>query len=369
MTQTWWWQDAPPLRVVPISGPGDRVGHYRIQRELGRGGQAIVFLAEDEKLNRNVALKILTRSSLASASTLERFRREAEACSKLNHPNICTVYESGVIADLPFIAMEYVDGSPISQHIEQSRRGSVESDEVFFQSETVESAASAHVSPDEINSLVSMPAKTEIAGLVKAFADAARALNAAHEAGIIHRDIKPGNLMLREDGSPVMLDFGLAQDLESDRHSITQTGDFFGTPAYMSPEQISAHRIRLDHRTDIFSLAVSLYESLTLERPFDSATREGIYQAILTKNPKDARKINPAIPKDLTVVIGKAMEKDRDRRYATALEFGEDLDRVRRIEPIKAKAAGPLVTPATLDATQQGHRGPPFLDPSVCRHW
>ncbi|MCA9319924.1 MAG: serine/threonine protein kinase, partial [Planctomycetes bacterium] len=155
--------------------------------------------------------------------------------------------------------------------------------------------------------------------------------------------IKPGNIMIGREGEPVVLDFGLAQNEDEAHLTLTQTGDFFGTPAYMSPEQISAHRIRLDRRTDIFSLAATLYEITVGRRPFDAGTREGLYQAILTKQCPDPRKQNPKISRDLAVVLLTALEKDRDRRYPTALEFAEELRRVRVYEPIKARPAGPLL--------------------------
>ena len=139
----------------------------------------------------------------------------------------------------------------------------------------------------------------------------------------------------------MILDFGLAQEVEGDQPTLTMTGDLMGTPAYMSPEQIAAQRITIDRRTDVYSLGVSLYECLTLRRPFDAPTRERLYQAILTKDPADARELNPALPGDVKVVLETALEKDRDRRYQTALDFAEDLRRVRMHErhPCEASRA------------------------------
>jgi formylglycine-generating enzyme required for sulfatase activity len=182
----------------------------------------------------------------------------------------------------------------------------------------------------------SMP-RDEIMRVVKIFERAAQALHTAHEAGITHRDIKPGNIMLTSDGRPVILDFGLAQMEEDDGPTLTQSGDLFGTPAYMSPEQLTRHSIRLDRRTDVYSLGVTLYKCLTLADAFTAPTRQSLYHTILTKDAVDPRRLNPAIPPDLVVVLETAMEKDRDRRYKTAEAFAEDLQRVREYQPILAR--------------------------------
>ena len=159
---------------------------------------------------------------------------------------------------------------------------------------------------------------------------------------MIHRDLKPGNIMVDASGEPVVLDFGLARDLEGDGVSITKSGDFLGTPAYMSPEQIASGHIHLDRRSDVYSLGVTLYECLTLKRPFDAPTREGLYQAILSKEPPDPRRLNKAISADLKVVLETALNKDRDRRYVSAEAFADDLKRVRELKPIQAKPISPI---------------------------
>ena len=176
--------------------------------------------------------------------------------------------------------------------------------------------------------------------MIARFETIARALHDAHEAGVTHRDIKPGNIMITPKGEPIILDFGLARDEESDLPSITRSGDLFGTPAYMSPEQLMAQRIPLDRRTDVYSLGVTLYEALTLQKPFNAPTRHALYQAIQYKEPQDPRKINRAISKDLRVVLETALTKDRDKRYQTAEDLAEDLRRVREVEPIHAKPVG-----------------------------
>jgi tetratricopeptide (TPR) repeat protein len=185
--------------------------------------------------------------------------------------------------------------------------------------------------------------RDEIAANAAIVEKVARALHAAHELGVIHRDIKPANVMITPEGEPVLLDLGLARDESSDHHTLTKTGDVFGTPAYMSPEQLTGQRIRADRRTDVYALGATLYEALTLRRPFEAPTREALYQAILTEPPRDPRRINPRIPAELKVVIETALEKNRNRRYQTALALAQDLERVRKHEPIRARPAGPIL--------------------------
>ncbi|MEE9392719.1 MAG: serine/threonine-protein kinase [Planctomycetota bacterium] len=330
----------PVTPAIFPSGPGDMIGRFKILRELGRGGQAIVYLAADDELGRQVAVKVLTKLGPGSEGTLQRFKREAEVCSRLDVPGICTVYEAHVEGGIPFIVMQYIEGITLAQQL--SRRNSTQGDSDDFDISLDDEAEDALAAAPDATA-ADAPDKQEIESQLKTFEAAAQALDAAHRAGILHRDIKPGNIMVQPDSMPVVLDFGLARSEEETHLTLTQTGDFFGTPAYMSPEQISAHRIRLDERSDVFSLAVTLFECLTLRRPFDSASREGIYQAILMKDPPNPRRINPAISRDLAVVLEKALEKDRDRRYRNAGDLAEELRRVRSFEPIEARPADPIL--------------------------
>ena len=321
----------------------ERIGHYRIIEQIGRGGQATVYLAEDEKLSRRVALKVLPALGPRSELSLLRLRREAEICSRLDHPGICTVFEAGVDEGMAFIAMEYVRGETLARMVSIERDERSEGDSFHVETDAPRGDAEELVKGARQASAASPPDLDGVNRFVAILERAARALHAAHEAGVIHRDIKPGNVIVGEDDRPVMLDFGLARDLDDGSFTLTQSGEFFGTPLYMSPEQISAHRISLDRRTDIFSLAVTLYECVTAARPFDAPTREGVYQAIMVKDPPSPRKLNPAISRDLGVVLQKALEKDRDRRYATAEEFAHDLERARTMRPVMARPSGPLL--------------------------
>ncbi len=330
------------------SSPGtETIGDYRILRELGRGGMGVVYLAEDSRLRRNVALKVLSPVFASSKDLQKRFQREAALASKLDHPGICAIHEAGEANGIPFIAMRYVQGETLEHWINAARiaagmgeRGSLGT--AGMPKTPGEPTGAGPAERPALKRSTGAGTREEIQRIVHLVEKTARALHVAHEAGLIHRDIKPGNVMVTREGDPILLDFGLARDEEGTGASITQTGALMGTPAYMSPEQIAAQRIRLDRRTDVYSLGVTLYEALTLRLPFTAGSRDSLYQKILVTEPENIRRLNPAVPPDLKVVIDKSLEKDRDRRYPTALEFGEDLRRVRENEPVKARPIGPV---------------------------
>lgn len=282
---------------------GKEIGNYTIESLLGSGGMGEVYLAREVKLNRRVALKILPRHFVADAERAARFEREALALSALNHPNLATVYEVGEAGGLHFIAMEFVEGQTLRSMIRDGLKLK--------------------------NSL-------SIAGQV------AEALSAAHRQGIIHRDIKPDNIMVRSDGYVKLLDFGLAKltearALQEAEVEHTQAGAAIGTLAYMSPEQAAGETT--DQRTDIWSLGVVLYEMVTGRKPFDGGDRRVTINAILSREPDSARSFDPALPAELDLILDKALEKDRDLRYQTVADFRADLRRLlRSIESVTGSA-------------------------------
>lgn len=285
--------------------PAERLGPYRLLRLLGAGGMGAVYLADDTQLGRRAAVKVLRREIAALPEVGLRFEREAHAIARLKHPHIVTVYGVGNDEGMRYIAMEYVEGP-------------------------------------ELDEILAEPAdrRPPVTRFVSWCRDVARALASAHDEGLIHRDVKPSNIRVTHKGRAVLLDFGLAQH-EAD-NTLTMSGTFRGTPSFASPEQVAGRRIPIDHRTDVYSLGATLYMALTGVVPFPGETREQVFNQILLKDPAAPRSLNPAIPRDLETVILTAMEKDKDRRYATAAAFADDLDAILQMRPIRARPPGAL---------------------------
>jgi formylglycine-generating enzyme required for sulfatase activity/tRNA A-37 threonylcarbamoyl transferase component Bud32 len=308
-----------------------RLGHYQLLKELGRGAQGVVYLAEDVKLRRKVALKMLAGADIDSHVVRQRFQREAELTSKFAHPGICGVHEVGAVDGVPYIAMQFVQGVTLAEILERAKKGA---DGAAPGEGTVsDSLAILHDSGSK---------GQQLHDLIKLLERAARALHVAHEAGLVHRDVKPGNIMVTPEGNPVLLDFGIARDLHAEGAGLTQSGQIIGTPAYLAPEQIVASRGAVDRRTDVYALGVILFECLTLRRPHHATSWDQLFNQILHGDAPSPRLINPRIPPDLCTVIEVAMERDQARRYPTAEALADDLRRVRAFEPIEAKAAGPI---------------------------
>jgi serine/threonine protein kinase/WD40 repeat protein len=346
------------LKLIPQ--PGDKVGDFEIIRKLGTGGMGVVYEARQLSTGRRVALKILS-PTLTRQKSRQRFLREAQAAARLQHPNIVTVYDICSEEDLVYYAMDFVDGYPLSRVIRKlpsvkSSLGSItqvittgtgEGDQIDHQAKTVipdsegrdpQSAAELSESDRteqaaDTTLLTSNPAYIrEVATMLR---EVARALDYAHSQGVIHRDIKPGNLLLDRSGGLHLVDFGLARVL--DEGNITLSGELMGTPLYMSPEQVAAGRIGMDHRTDIYSLGVVAYHLLCLQPPYKAESREGLLRAIAVQSPPPLSSLNSSLPRDLETIVHHAMEKDPDRRYASGAELADDLDRWLSGKPIKVK--------------------------------
>jgi WD40 repeat protein len=298
-----------------------RFGDFVIESELGRGGMGVVYLAKQVSLQRRVALKVMAGGLSLSKRHVERFRREAAAAAQLRHPAIVAVHSLHEVDGAFAIAMDYVAGRNLGDVLDDLR------------------LANGHGGAVE-GTLGIAPEKGYVAECALLAAQLASALAAAHAQGVVHRDLKPRNLMLDERRQARLLDFGLAKSLGDG--SISMSGEITGTVHYMSPEQTLAKRVVVDHRTDVFALGVILYELLTLRRPFDGKNLQQIVYEICFKDPEAPQKHNPKVPRDLATIVAKALEKDPQNRYATAAEMEADLLRFLRWEPIHAKPAGAL---------------------------
>ncbi|MBC7926421.1 MAG: protein kinase, partial [Bryobacteraceae bacterium] len=312
---------------------GQTVSHYRIIQKIGGGGMGVVFLAEDSRLGRQVALKFLPDDIAADPQSLERFRREARAASAINHPHICTIYDIGEDENKrPFLAMEYLEGETLKHKLEG----------------------------------ISIPFTRVLEWSVQI----ADALEAAHSKGIVHRDIKPANLFVTDRNQAKVLDFGLAKlASESARAGPSENtatlvvgfettpGTTMGTISYMSPEQAGAED--LDARTDIFSFGVVLYQMATGKLPFDGRTSAIVFSAILTHTPPPPSSLNPDIPEDIDRIVARMLEKDRSLRYQSAADLLADLRSLQRdttmsqpslVRPGSVRPGSPAALPQTKQA-------------------
>ena len=303
------------------SRSANRIGRFRIVEEVGRGGQAIVYLARDDQLGRDVAIKVMQVGSQAP-EVLKRFQREAAIVSGLDDHGICAVYDAGVSEGVAYIAMQFLRGPSLKDWLKQLAASG-------------EQTGATSTEPLSKASRNGKAQRRRMDRILEVIERVARSLHTAHEAGVIHRDIKPANVMITEGDRPVIVDFGLAQATDHQFETLTMSGDLFGTPLYMSPEQVRGER--MDARTDIYSLGVVLYEALTGERPHEAATREGLYRAILEDNAASLRAHRTDLSRDIEVIVATAMEKDLRRRYQTAADLADDIRRFRRHEIIKAK--------------------------------
>ncbi len=289
------------MRAASMLG---ELGDYELLEEIGRGGQGVVFRARQKSLNRTVALKVISLGQWASKAHLKRFRLEAEAAASLDHPSIVPIYEVGERDGSCYFSMKFVEGGQLDEVVRRT--------------------------PMSIRQALDLIAKV------------ARTVHYAHEHGILHRDIKPGNILLDAKGEPHLTDFGLARLVESES-SVTQTLDVLGTPSYMAPEQAVGNNAAVSSATDVYGLGAVLYQLLTGQPPFAGGTTYETIKLVLDTEPRPPRLLNPKVDRDLSTICLKCLEKDPKRRYSPALALAEDLERWQKHEPIAARRVGPLV--------------------------
>jgi serine/threonine protein kinase/tetratricopeptide (TPR) repeat protein len=277
---------------------GKRIDKYEILSELGRGGMGVVFKARDTALNRVVAMKVLRDGEEASQEQIRRFQKEAESMGKIRHRLIVPIYDYGMKDNLHYFTMEFVSGRTLDEYIDRR---------AFTQ-----------------------------AKCVRILKDLAEAIHAAHSVGIIHRDLKPSNIIVDEEGSPHIMDFGLAKDIDNTKSRLTRTGAMIGTPYYMSPEQAKGEK-RLTTAVDIYALGVILYEMLTGRVPFSGQNQAEVYHKIIHKSFRPIRELNPKISPELEIICSRLMMKAPVDRYQTAQDISEDLQRFMEHRPIQAK--------------------------------
>ena len=307
-------QSAGPLaQTGELSGS---VGRYQLLRLLGKGGMGSVWEAFDTAVRRRVALKIVDGFDEMSAAQRQRFEREAWIGGRLNHSNIVRVFDAGVLGTQAFIAMELVEGGTLHTWIRRQR-------------EVLNDGATS----------ASEPPARRIEELCRKFLGLARGLEHCHRQSVLHRDIKPLNVLVsQDDGRLLLSDFGLARDAELSR--MTVKGDFMGTVPYMAPEQLMAHRAKVDQRSDIWSLGVTLYEGITLAYPFEADSEERYVTAIVTQDPVTPRQRQANIPRDLETIVLKCLRRDPRDRYQDGGEFADDLERYLQGRPIRARRLG-----------------------------
>ena len=321
--------------------PQPAMSDFEIGEEIGRGAMGIVYVARQIGLDRQVAIKMLPGYLAADVTTVARFRREAQAVARLKHPGIVQVYGFGEAAGQPWLAMELVDGVPLDQVIAAMRatpgqwRTGGQLRTLVARLGNRRCGASSTSAPSEPDPWA-RDAVTILTGVAAQVADA---LSYAHTRGIVHRDVKPSNILLRADCSALLLDFGLAHDDLG--ATLTRTGQIAGTPHYMAPEQ-TLDASATTPRSDVFSLGVVLYELLTLERPFAAGSETAVLERVRGADPIRPSRLNPSLPRDLEAVLQKALEKEPLARYADAGLFAADLQAALRGESVTARHLGPI---------------------------
>jgi serine/threonine protein kinase/WD40 repeat protein len=355
--------NVPPDGGEPVQTLGAPLGDFRLVRELGRGGMGVVYEAEQLSLGRRVALKVLPFASTLDPKQLQRFKNEAHAAAQLQHTGIVPVYATGCERGVHFYAMQFIDGQTLATLIHELRRlegrdAAGEAAHPGPSAPTASRSTDPYALPPfaapyrEGVGVVAAPAADTAPGalpwtqqsargpgffrtVARLGLQAAEALEHAHQLGVIHRDVKPGNLLVDARGHLWVTDFGLAHC--QNQPGLTMTGDLLGTLRYMSPEQALGQRVLVDHRTDLYSLGVTLYELLTLEPAFPGGNREEVLRQIAFEEPRAPRRLDKTIPTELETIVLKLLEKNPQERYATAQELADDLGRFLDDKPIRAK--------------------------------
>lgn len=334
-----------PLLAGPVveSPPSQVLGDYRLIREIGRGGMGVVYEAEQVSLGRRVALKVLPSAAALDPRHRQRFQVEVQAVALLRHDHIVPIFGVGCDQGAHYFAMQLIDGPSLTQIIQDLKHEQTpETSPVDELSRGLESSGSRlfHIKSRLSRSAVhSSTIRERCRTAARLGLEAAEALEHAHQLGVIHRDVKPSNLLVDAQGKLWVADFGLAR-LPEHEHDLTWTGDLIGTVRYMSPEQVRAQRGGVGWATDIYSLGVTLYELITLQPAFFSQDRQELLRRILHDDPVSPRKLHPAIPRDLETIVLKAMEKEPTARYGSARAMADDLKRFLGDEPILARRAG-----------------------------
>ncbi|MCA9061583.1 MAG: serine/threonine protein kinase [Planctomycetaceae bacterium] len=356
-------------------GQGMPLGDFRILREIGRGGMGTVYEAEQLSLGRLVALKVLPFAASLDTRNLARFRLEAQAAAQLHHPHIVPVYAVGSDRGTHYYAMQLINGRPVSELLRDAQRDQIR------QTNNATGIPAAGAEPSSGNPHPSGPGglthtaagiHTKVASQTRSLSGTPRvrfrmaaelisqvadALEFAHASGVIHRDVKPGNLLLDHNGHIWVTDFGLAHVASGVQ--VTQSGDLLGTLRYMSPEQAAGRRTVVDHRTDVYSLGATLYEMLCLKPMFDGPDRQALLNQILNSEPSAPRQIDPRIPVELETIVLKAIAKAPAERYASAGDFAEDLRRFLAERPVLARR------PTLVDRIRKWMRRHPTVVGSV----
>src|SRR5881275_756222 len=294
----------------PVAGGGDPgrpmpmlmdFDDYELLEQIGRGGQGVVFRARQKSLNHTVTLKVINLGQWASKAHLKRFRLEAEAAARLEHPGIVPIHEVGERDGSCYFSMKFIEGGQL----------------------------------DDVPRRQPMPIRRAVELIVKV----ARTVHYAHEHGILHRDIKPGNILVDAKGEPLLTDFGLARLVEAES-TVTRTKEVMGTPSYMAPEQAVGNNAAVSSATDVYGLGAVLYQLLTDHPPFAGGTTFETIKLVLDTEPQQPRLWNRRIDRELSTICLKCLEKDPKRRYPSALALAEDLEHWLKHEPIRAKRSG-----------------------------